>query len=430
MRLRWCLCIACLCMACLWLLGCVTAKEASGPHGSNPGSNWAKGKASGGLDVRRLWSVSVLGEQEQSARAFHGSPPVAVRVARGMGLVVGDAIQGVGAYSLDRGKRLWFLPVPGGVAGAVSVNKVRAENADSERVFLGGGDGVFYSVDASNGRVLWKLGLGARVGRAVSSGDGARVYVQTQQGSLYALAAQTGKVLWHYARAAMVGGTRLRVYGVGVPAVLGDVVYAFFDASTSVVALNALTGELLWEKSLGDKGRSIASEVESVGRSLGVQVWRSNGEAYVLVGGVKGLYRLSLKGEVLWYLPRASAGGLGVFVEGSGEANADRAVPGGFVYSHLGGVSLVDLKTGGLVWTVPMQALPTGAVLVEGAVDGLRLCVVGDSARGVRVLDMLSGRELGAYVTGLGFWGAPFVLGRRVYALSRSAQLYAWSLHN
>ena len=62
------------------------------------------------------------------------------------------------------------------------------------RVYFGGLDGVVYSLDARNGKVVWKTDLGARVSTSIASRE-RDIYVGTANHHVYRVDADSGKVL-------------------------------------------------------------------------------------------------------------------------------------------------------------------------------------------------------------------------------------------
>jgi outer membrane protein assembly factor BamB len=68
--------------------------------------------------------------------------------------------------------------------------------AYADRVFVGAANGVFYSLNASDGSLAWRFRIGAIL-RGGPIGDGTRVYITAMDNVVRAFDRRTGKLLWH-----------------------------------------------------------------------------------------------------------------------------------------------------------------------------------------------------------------------------------------
>ena len=136
-------------------------------------------------------------------------------------------------------------------AGVISTAPVAAGGA----VFIGGTDGVVRSLNAADGKPLWKAFTGGAIYFPPALAAG-RVYAGSNDGRVYAFEAATGRLLWRF----RVGPEerKMPVYGelASTWPVAGGVVVkdgtlyaaagiASFDG-THVCALDAVTGQLKW----------------------------------------------------------------------------------------------------------------------------------------------------------------------------------------
>ena len=64
-----------------------------------------------------------------------------------------------------------------------------------EYLFVGSGDGNFYSLDSNTGRIIWKLALGARI-ESTACIDGNVAYLGNDLGAFYAINIRNGSILW------------------------------------------------------------------------------------------------------------------------------------------------------------------------------------------------------------------------------------------
>lgn len=153
--------------------------------------------------------------------------------------------------ALARPKARWGLNVGEGHASLTVVGK---------RLFtLGnlGGNDIVYCLDAETGKQVWRFGYACPAGnfggpRASAVVDGGFLYTMSRQGDAFCLDAETGKAKWHRNLAKDHKAATLD-YGIcGSPRVVGDLV--LYNACTSGVALNKLTGETVWASAKGPCG--------------------------------------------------------------------------------------------------------------------------------------------------------------------------------
>lgn len=128
-------------------------------------------------------------------------------------------------------------------------------------VFIGSGTGAFYALDRGSGCTLWgfRAASGIRGGAAIGDATGTpAVFLADTGANVYALNAQTGQLLWkvHPAEHFTTVATATPRYYKGVvyqafssyeEAIAGDPKYECCSSRGSVVALNAATGDKLWQ---------------------------------------------------------------------------------------------------------------------------------------------------------------------------------------
>ncbi len=163
---------------------------------------------------------------------------------------------GLARDDVPRLKLKWAFGFPN--ANAASAQPAVAAG----RVFVGGGDGSVFALDARSGCTYWSFKAAAMVRTAISLGAAGKgryaACFGDQQGNVYALDAQTGALLWK-TRVEDHPWTRLTgspVFHAGrlyvpvssheeVPA--GTPTYQCCTFRGSVVALDASTGKQLWK---------------------------------------------------------------------------------------------------------------------------------------------------------------------------------------
>ena len=120
------------------------------------------------------------------------------------------------------------------------------------RLFVAGGNGTVFGLDAGSGAEVWRRPIRAPIRAAPTVAEG-KVLVPTADAQLYALDAGSGEVVWQHAglfeQAGLLGGAS--------PAVAGGIVVAAYP-SGEVVALSLASGEQLWSDSVLRPRRTLA----------------------------------------------------------------------------------------------------------------------------------------------------------------------------
>ncbi len=233
-------------------------------------------------------------------------------------------------------------------------------------VYVGGGDGKVYALDAASGRSLWQSSTGGRVRSSPAVLDGA-VYVGSMDGRLYALDAATGQSRWifdtegHTIDSRKAGFDRTSI--VSSPAVTTQQVFVG-SRDAHLYAVDRRTGRQLWR--FGHKMESMegSPEVSWVIGSPAVLDGR------VLVGSSDGRFFDAVdiqSGEEVWRFktPRnvlssaALAGGQAFFGCDDGHV---------FALDVRTGAERWRFRTGGAVMSSPAVA---GGVVLVGSDDGV-----------------------------------------------------------
>ena len=166
--------------------------------------------------------------------------------------VAGVVVFGAGdgqVYAVDAktGKERWRTRTEG---------RVRSTPAVSEgRVYVGSMDGRIYCFDLASGRVVWsfetegvklnsaEFGFDRRTIQASPAVSGGTVFIGSRDGSLYALDTQSGKLRWRVSHKTS--------WIITSPAVADGKVYIGSSDSAFVQALDANTGEEIWQQKIG-----------------------------------------------------------------------------------------------------------------------------------------------------------------------------------
>ncbi len=195
-------------------------------------------------------------------------------------------------------------------------------------LYIGSNTGIFYAVDAATGDEVWRQDLGFApalscsyghgvVSTATVAGDGTVVYVGGGDGNLYALDAATGDVLWS-SLVVDPGTTDNEGYNWASPVVVGDAVYMGISSNCDrplvrggVRMFDAGTGARLatyWTVPRSSVGGSVWTTPAATGSDL----WIATGNAGrgVDPGASFSIVRLdgaSLTEEDRWKVPSATA---------------------------------------------------------------------------------------------------------------------------
>ncbi len=195
------------------------------------------------------------------------------------------AVAGLTPADVPKLKLKWSFGLPG------ATSMYSQPSVAFGRVFVGGDNGVVYSLDAKTGCVYWAyqadmFGRFAPIAAPISGYPGTRyaIFFVTRDANAYALDAHDGKLLWKSqvrsglnnlsATAAFHDG-RLYVPMSGTETLVGaDPNYECCQSRGAVAALDANTGKVLWRTQSGS-GTCCASSAK-------IQTVSSGGDLRVL----------------------------------------------------------------------------------------------------------------------------------------------------
>ena len=354
--------------------------------------------------TRRIWSTR-LGTGAGNRGVLAAEPVVADGRAYAM-----DANGVVGAFDLSSGARLWRTDT--------KPKKSRSSNVGGGLTYADGTvfvvDGVAESLalDAANGTIRWRTGVGTPGRSAPTVVDG-RMFFGTIDEKLFALDAATGKQFWMYQATA----SATIVFGQPAPAVARRTLLARFG-SGDIAAIRVETGELLWSDTLGSTGgRNSILDFSSV---HGLPVI-SGGTAYVIsVGQV--LTAIDLRsGRRLW--ERTVAGKDGLVV-------VDNWL---FLLSQDQQLACLDKTNGHVRWvtTLPRFRRPKpgkGPIEWSGPLlaNGQLLCVSDFPKQGMITVDALTGKLGDTTKVSSLIAMTPIAAGGHMLAISEDGMLSAY----
>ena len=299
-------------------------------------------------------------------------------------------------------------------------------------VYVGSDDGYLYALNAGSGALIWKYYTGLSVLDAPVVSDG-RVYAFSYipDGGVVALNAKTGEVIWQENFQGTGYGSALTLYK--------DVLYT--ASSSRVFALDTGTGYEIWE-SQDDVGVDDNS-IPAVANGL-VYVGSNNGNLYALNAST---------GQTVWSYP-------------VGEVNSSPAVANGLVYVSAGSMYALDASTGQFIWSYSTFGIycgnfrdcgpsvangmvyalgygagfyafnaNTGALIWDYPLSGQSspaiangVLYVGSEDGTVNAINASTGTLLWHYKTGGDVHSSPAVANGMVFAGSNDGNLYAFHL--
>ncbi|MCE9671080.1 PQQ-binding-like beta-propeller repeat protein [Myxococcus stipitatus] len=261
-------------------------------------------------------------------------------------------------------------------------------------VFVPGGDGVLYALDAATGDEKWKYAANESLATVPVVAEGL-VLVGSESDTLFAVKAADGVWAWQYRRDPPSGFT---VRGASRPTVRDGMVYMGFSDGY-VVSLNMKDGATHWEKSLSGSGNEFL-DVDSS------PVLDDHGQLYV-TSFKNGIFALEAEtGDMVWSssVPGMTAlVGRGQMLFAVGDARLDAYLA----------------EDGRLLWSLP---LGERAGFTPVFAKGMLLVPI---QRSLLFVDPKTGKSRVSWNPGDGITATPFVAGSQVFVLSNNGWLYA-----
>lgn len=187
------------------------------------------------LSLQALWAVDTLEGKGLRPQSSGGGSPLLTESL----VIQGNSIDGIKAYSRDKGSLIWSFKISGGTASPVLLHK--------NILYFGGADGFFYSLHKDTGHLNWKFWTGSiNSGTPLIHGD--QIYWMTNNQKIYALNLQ-GKRLWIYSGPSVSALFTIQNHSQ-LAFYKGNIYGAFYEGQ--VVALGQKSGRLKWKKDLAE----------------------------------------------------------------------------------------------------------------------------------------------------------------------------------
>ncbi len=335
------------------------------------------------FQTRNVWVRSTTLKDNLAFRKINRMKPLAFKDT----IIQANAIDGVVALDRESAQIKWRLNIPNGVEAPGTVI--------NDRLFFGGNDGQFYSVNAGTGEIIWTFPTRIETLSEPLLQEGI-VYFMSGNNSVYALDASTGKQLWLYSRQ---DPNALSIRGGSKPAYRNGTLYVGFSDG-AIVALLAQTGTVKWEKQLNKNKRFKDLDSNPLIEGDFLYVLGYDDAAYCL---------RSATGEVVWRYDKGGYGSVLIIGDSLYFASSDDE----FV--------ALNKETGRKKWGFPLkEGIPTSASSYKG------LVVFGESQGQLRFLDASSGKLIASYDPGRGILSQPLVdeKNNSVFFISNEANLY------
>ncbi len=180
---------------------------------------------------------------------------------------------------------------------AVVGNRLYVQGQEGNQAFV-------LALDTNTGKQVWKTpgGLGFREShgngpRGTPTVDGNRLYAVGADGTLLCLDTETGRKIWSVNFQAKFGGTLPQWAYSESPLIEGDrVIVVPGGPRSSIVALNKLTGEVIW-KSLSDPAGYSSAMPFTTGPVRGVTVFTAGGAVGLNIDNGQPLWRYQRAGN-------------------------------------------------------------------------------------------------------------------------------------
>src|SRR6516162_1494826 len=353
-------------------------------------------------------------------------------------------------------------PTSVGVASTAAVGIIKVHGIATRAVFVGGGDGNFYALNASTGRMIWKTRLGRPPGYflwsspllyrgSIYEGVGSFGDCPLVRGGMVRMNAATGAVKSKF-YTVPPGCTGADVWGSPtVDTATGDIYFATGNAGpcskreTLGVAVVQTDASLHLLGSWQVPAAKLPDDDSDFGSTPTLFSASINGVVHLLVGlqNKNGIYyafnRYAISRGPLWQDRMASGGNCPECGTGDISPSAydghllfigtEQTRVGGVLCA--GSIRAVRPSTGKVVWADCLQGGPVlGAVT---AVPGVAFVDAGSTVYAVgtnRGTPLWSYKDMngGSGFWAAGFWGAPTVSDGRVFVGNQDGNLYAFGI--
>lgn len=349
----------------------------------------AQNSAQREFQTRVHWVTQGPAKENMKFRKINRFKPILTEHPKhGQILIQANSIDGLAALTTENGQVVWRTSILNGIEASGVLHK--------GRLLVGASDGQFYSIDPLTGTQQWSFPTRIEnISEPVIAEN--LVIFLSGANTLYALDLETGKQVWLYNRQ---DTQAISVRGGSKPAFADGQIYAGFSDG-AVVALNAKSGSVKWERQLNRNKRFRDVDSDPV----------VDGEFLYVSAFDQAIFCLrTLTGDVVWKSEKGAYGA--------------PLVQGDTVYfsSTSGEFLALDRSSGRRKWAFPVNdGVATAGQIFKG------LMVFGESRGHLQFVDLATGRQVGHFSPGMGVMSEPVVdeKNNRVYFISGEANIYS-----
>ena len=336
------------------------------------------------LEVKPIWVSDLLSQKNLGYRKINRFSPILYKDM----LITANSMDGLKSFDILDQSLKWSFKIENGVESSGAVI--------NSRLFVGGLNGIFYSIDLDSGQVIWEFDTKSEVAAEPLIQDG-YVYFVSGGNILYCLDATNGRQIWVYNR--QDNSNRMTIRGGAKPAYYQGLIYQGFSDG-SLVSLSSKTGTPQWEVLINRNTKFKDIDASAVVEQDTIYINSYDDKIYAVSRS---------SGTILWSSPN---GGYSAPI-----ISGDRLI----YTSSKGQLIAVAKKTGDVIWKKSdLAGLATEPTLHKG------LVVVGESQGSVKFFDFISGELRGSFDPGRGVLTRPVSdKGQRIYFISGESNIYA-----
>ncbi|MFN8790375.1 MAG: PQQ-binding-like beta-propeller repeat protein [Bdellovibrionales bacterium] len=287
------------------------------------------------------------------------------------------------------GRQIWKKSFKGGVEAGALVFK--------DRVYVTANDGTASALDLKTGDTVWSFSSSTEnLSSPVLDTRTGFLYFHNAQNIVFGLDAQNGRQMWVYAKP---DNSLLTIRGAASPLVFNGVVYVGFSEG-SFVALNAQSGQVIWEQNLNRNKRFKDIDARAVPYKDTVLISGYDDKVYALRAET---------GQIVWTYPAGSYSAVTLWGEDI------------FVSTTDSRILRLKADSGELVSEVKgLKGLATESVVMEPYL------IFGESQGLLKAIDLKSGRLAASFEPGRGVFSKPAVdeKTKSIFFISGEANLY------
>ncbi len=334
--------------------------------------------------LNSVWAQQTLITANNGFRKINRASPLVYKDQ----LIVANAVDGLISYHTGTHAEVWRVAIPQGVESTGALI--------NDRLFVGSNNGKLYSINLTNGQILWNFDTKSEIVAEPLLQEGVLYFLSGSQ-SVFAVDATSGKQLWTYNR--QDTSNLMTIRGGSKPSfAAGSLFVGFSDGS--VVSLNSKTGTQQWEITLNRNSRfkDIDSSPLVDGDSIYINSYDDK------------LYCLSKnKGEVIWKSPY---GGVSTPL-----IMGDHLI----TTSTKGDLVSLSKKDGSLTW----KRKTNNGIFID-PVEYKGFIVSAETQGNLSLFDHLTGEPKATFQPGRGVFSKPTVVANKdlIYFISGEGNVY------